>query len=374
MKRHIRTTHERLEMEPIKNVPCELDTCDKLFTSISNMQRHVREVHENPKVYKCTFCEEKFTQKLKMRRHEISKHTGVFPYNCGKCDRGFYQKWQWEKHEETCKVYPCPGCELKFDKWTLFLKHCKESQHSRKYYKCDHCSRMYLKPGELQKHVAAKHLEADNSGGVYKCSYENCQKSYAYERNLRQHIATVHEGKKFKCTQNDCDKEFSSTQNLQKHLSRDHRSVTTKDDEPSSTTKRPLKRKKRKDAGESKVANLAKLSGISVDKDLNKRLKSREQDALEEVTKHLAKEMDISFESEDDIELILLVQAKNTENSNKVLQETEETLKTFKTKGQQDKSEELTELSSQDMDIDSISKEVGQEENNENFSKDLTIQ
>lgn len=337
------------------------------------MQRHVREVHENPKVYKCAYCEEKFTQKLKMRRHEISKHTGVYPFNCSKCSRGFHQKWQWEKHEESCKIYPCPNCELHFDKWTLFLKHCKETQHSRTYYKCEHCSRCYLKPSELQKHVAAKHLDMTEniSGGVYKCSHENCQKSYAYERNLRQHIATAHEDKKFKCSENDCEKEFSSLQNLQKHLNRDHKCKPAKDGNNSGSTKQPaLKRKRRKDAGKSKIANLAKLSGIAVDKDLNKRLKSRDKEALEEVTEHLAQEIDINTDSEDNLQL---KQAQNVENSNEVteqcssqLQETKGILKSLKSKGkcskQQNAVKEVTEQLPEQMDIDSKSGEVAQDE------------
>lgn len=296
-----------------------------MFTSISNMQRHIREVHENPKVYKCQYCEEKFTQKLKMRRHEISKHTGIYPYNCDKCSRGFYQQWQWEKHEETCKVYPCPSCEETFDKWTLFIKHCKETQHSRKYYKCEFCERVYVKPGELQKHVAAKHLEDENSqSGAYKCSYEGCDKSYVYERNLRQHIATTHEGKKFKCSQENCNKEFSSLQNLQKHLKRDHCTDNNKqDEEPCSSTKPSLKRKKRKDAGIPKVSHLAQLSGITVDRDLNKRLKSRELDALEEVTKHLSQEMDINSSSEEDEKCL-----QELKDNKKVNEEEQESKKT----------------------------------------------
>ncbi|XP_023294026.2 transcription factor IIIA [Lucilia cuprina] len=317
LKRHIRSTHERQPEEVIKNVPCEVDTCDKLFTSISNMQRHIREVHENPKVYQCQFCEEKFTQKLKMRRHEISKHTGIYPYNCDKCSRGFYQKWQWEKHEETCKIYPCSNCDETFDKWTLFLKHCKETQHSRKYYKCEYCERAYVKPGELQKHVAAKHLEDENScAGAYKCSYEGCQKSYAYERNLRQHIATTHEGKKFKCSKEDCDKEFSSSQNLQKHLKRDHcpEMAAKQKEQATNSNKTTLKRKQRKDAGMPKVSHLAQLSGITVDKDLNKRLKSRDFEALEEVKKQLSQEMDVDITSEEEEEVVKEIVMEN-ENS-----------------------------------------------------------
>uniref|UniRef100_A0A1I8M7V6 C2H2-type domain-containing protein n=1 Tax=Musca domestica TaxID=7370 RepID=A0A1I8M7V6_MUSDO len=294
LKRHIRTTHERKTDVPNKTIPCEVDTCDKMFTSLTNMHRHIREVHENPKVYKCQFCDMKFSQKLKMRRHEISKHTGIYPYTCEKCSKGFYQKWQWEKHEESCKIYPCLTCHKKFEKWTLFQKHCKETQHSCKYYKCEYCESAYVKPSDLQKHVAAKHIsEGEGQTGEYKCHYEGCDRSYAYERNLRQHITTSHEGKKFECTKIDCDRVFSSLQNLQKHIQRDH--VLNKGKVVKTRKKEGVNvdRKKRKDAGIPKISNLAKLAGINADNELNKRLQNRETEALAEVAEQLTKDQHV---------------------------------------------------------------------------------
>uniref|UniRef100_A0A1A9ZII5 C2H2-type domain-containing protein n=1 Tax=Glossina pallidipes TaxID=7398 RepID=A0A1A9ZII5_GLOPL len=284
LKRHIRNTHERINKEPLKNVLCEVDTCKKLFTSLTNMQRHIREVHENPKVYQCSYCEEKFTQKLKMRRHEISKHTGVYPYNCDKCSKGFYQQWQWAKHEEFCKIYPCPACDVQFDKWSSYLKHCKEKQHGRTHYKCEYCARMYVKPGELQAHVASKHLLADGLnrvGGNFKCGYGGCERSYSYERNLKQHILTAHKGKRFECP--ECKKIFSSIQNLKKHSARGHAKRKIK--------KISVKPKRRKDAGLAKVANLTKLSGLVVSKELNEQLRNREVEAIEMVATTLSQEV-----------------------------------------------------------------------------------
>lgn len=294
LKRHVRSIHQKDKQQCKKNVPCDVDTCCKMFTTLSNMQRHMREVHENPKIYKCLFCEEKFTQKLKMRRHEISKHTRVYPHSCEKCSRGFYQKWQWEKHRERCKVYPCPSCEKIFEKWSSFLKHCRDTQHSRTYYKCEYCERTYSKPVELQKHIMVKHLANENTTKVaYRCHHKGCNKSYAYEKNLRQHIITIHEGKKFKCTNDHCDKEFSSAQNVQKHISRKHSQNPSNFEDLSSFSGATLKRKKRKDAGISKISCLAKLSGVAVDRDLNKRLKCREESALEEMKSYLYRDIDI---------------------------------------------------------------------------------
>lgn len=150
---------------------------------------------------------------------------------------------------------------------------------------CEYCERTYIKPVELQKHAAVKHLADKNcTTGSYVCHHEVCGKSYSYEKNLRQHIITHHEGKKFKCEKDGCGKKFSSAQNLRLHVKRDHSPKPLNNDEISPSSKPSLKRKKRKDAGVPKVSCLAKLSGIMVDGDLNKRLKCRDEGAAQRDT------------------------------------------------------------------------------------------
>nr|XP_014101404.1 zinc finger protein 436 [Bactrocera oleae]XP_014101420.1 zinc finger protein 436 [Bactrocera oleae]XP_036218273.1 zinc finger protein 436 [Bactrocera oleae] len=307
LKRHLRTTHERVG-PPVKNVPCQIPGCLKMFLSETNMYRHIREVHENPKIYPCSFCSEKFTQKLKLRRHEIQTHTGDYPYTCEKCSRGFYQQWEHDRHVPSCKVYICANCNLKFDKWTKYLKHCKEKQHGRKYYQCEQCERVYGKPSELQKHIAAKHMDEEKKMN-FKCP--SCGRSYAYERNLKQHIRIAHGGKRFECEVPGCERVFSSGQNLAKHLERDHSaSVENKSVVPKENKKRNIKgtRKKRKDAGHSIMSNLSKFSGIAVDKNFDKLLREREDLALDIAGDLLTKEQSESEESEDNVPLSQLTQ------------------------------------------------------------------
>uniref|UniRef100_W8BG71 Transcription factor IIIA n=1 Tax=Ceratitis capitata TaxID=7213 RepID=W8BG71_CERCA len=302
LKRHIRTTHERVG-PPEKKIPCQIPGCLKMFQTNTNMQRHIREVHDNPKIYPCSYCSEKFTQKLKMRRHEIQKHTGKYPYTCEKCSRGFYQQWQHDSHVPTCKLYICLDCDSKFDKWTNYIKHCKEKQHGRKYYQCEHCERVYAKPSELKKHIAAKHMDEELKM-VFKC--EICERSYTYERNLKQHINVAHNGKRFECRIEGCERVFSSSQNLAKHLERDQCAMATEKRESNAKKRKKSSgsRKKRKDAGQSIMSSLSKLSGITVDRNLDKLLREREETALDIAGRLLAKDQSESnFESEDDLPL-----------------------------------------------------------------------
>ncbi|XP_017850233.1 transcription factor IIIA isoform X1 [Drosophila busckii] len=310
LKRHLRSTHERPgDGAPQKTVKCQLEECSKMFTSACNMQRHMREAHEAPREYACTHCEAKFRQKMKLRRHEITQHTQAYPYRCKKCARGFYQQWQQESHQRSCKLYSCPACELQFDKWTLYTKHCRETLHGRERHKCKQCERSYDKPSDLSKHVLAKH-SADEKA-AFTCSEPDCGRSYAYERNLRQHMLTTHSGMRFECQAVNCDRCFSSAQNLSKHLLRDHtaKERKSKSKSPSATAaavkeksnlreSTKLTRKRRRDAGKPVRSHLSKLACLVLEKDVDKELRLRQPLALTTVAQELEAELDDSVMEE----------------------------------------------------------------------------
>ncbi|XP_030382220.1 zinc finger protein 782 [Scaptodrosophila lebanonensis] len=294
LKRHLRTTHERPDSAAQKTVKCALEECDKMFTSASNMQRHVREAHEHPREYSCAYCEAKFTQKLKLRRHEITKHTQDYPYRCGKCSRGFYQKWQQESHERSCKLYSCDNCTLKFEKWSQYQRHCRLTQHGRNRHKCGHCDRCYDKPSDLSKHVIAKHSkEGDEMGSAipFVCKEPNCTRAYAYERNLRQHVLTAHVGKRFECQAVNCGRCFSSAQNMAKHLKRDHPNTGQVQKLKEEPPPKKIKRKQRKDAGKPIKSNLSKLSGLVLEKEVDGRVRARDVSILDNVARQLELQM-----------------------------------------------------------------------------------
>lgn len=163
------------------------------------------------------------------------------------------------------------------------MKHCKEKQHGRKYYKCEECPQFFGKPGELRRHIDNKHV-VDEQKLVYKCTAEGCTRFYAYERNLKQHQLTAHSGKRFECTVTDCKRLFSSSQNLQNHMKREHDGGTSSCLITTKVKPETVKqRKKRKDAGQAVMSKLAKLSGLVVDKTTDKLLRTREKLTLDNV-------------------------------------------------------------------------------------------
>ncbi|XP_055911794.1 zinc finger protein 501 [Eupeodes corollae] len=258
LKRHIKTFHEKSPQ--MKNIKCSFDFCDKMFVSNENMEKHIREVHENAKVYRCLHCDEKFTQRIKLRRHEV-KHTGVYPFNCSKCSKGFVQEYFLTRHVCT-KIHKCDRCEATFEKWSALLAHRKEFNHPM-LYKCEQCLKEFKSKFFLEEH---KNSHADDKE-VFKCTYEDCTRFYTYKRNLLQHIRTAHEGKKIPCTFEDCAAIFSDKRALDNHIKVIHQKIQIRN---SKTTKKP--RSKRKDAGKRKQSTLSKLSGVFIEKEIDKQI------------------------------------------------------------------------------------------------------
>ena len=81
LKRHIALVHER-EKKRKKNQPlkikhsrkCFCETCQTNFATLSSKRRHVSDVHEGKKPYKCKFCDYSCARKGVLERHIESVH------------------------------------------------------------------------------------------------------------------------------------------------------------------------------------------------------------------------------------------------------------------------------------------------------------
>ena len=56
------------------------ETCQKTFTHMRNLKRHVKDVHGEKK-FVCEQCGESFTRKVNLERHQ-KRHSGSTPHIC----------------------------------------------------------------------------------------------------------------------------------------------------------------------------------------------------------------------------------------------------------------------------------------------------
>ncbi|EDW69671.2 gastrula zinc finger protein XlCGF46.1 [Drosophila virilis] len=71
--------------------------CSKVCYSSSNLNKHMRTVHERARNYACRYCERAFIQPETRNQHELI-HTGEKPHGCVECGRHFRQKAALRAH------------------------------------------------------------------------------------------------------------------------------------------------------------------------------------------------------------------------------------------------------------------------------------
>ena len=72
---------------------CEL--CRKGFNNDTNFKTHMRG-HEG-KRYKCEYCDKSYSNEINLKYH-LSVHTGQYRLHCSLCGKGFNEKKLYESH------------------------------------------------------------------------------------------------------------------------------------------------------------------------------------------------------------------------------------------------------------------------------------
>lgn len=73
--------------------------CSKVCYSSSNLNKHMRTVHERARNYTCSHCDRTFTQLAICKQHELI-HTGEKPHKCEECGKHFRQKAALRTHHK----------------------------------------------------------------------------------------------------------------------------------------------------------------------------------------------------------------------------------------------------------------------------------
>ncbi|CAL8076941.1 unnamed protein product [Orchesella dallaii] len=164
--------------DPSPPRPCYCTICEKHFTRLHNLERHLRAVHQ-----KCAFCKKQFETVSCLNIH-IIKHIGEKPHFCDICDKEFPTRHGLQNHKRL---------------------HTKQN-----LFKCTKCSKVCTKLENLQVH------RLNHERKSFQCVI--CLKMFASNKNLELHILMHVKEKPFFCS--ECDKEFKEKCALNLHLKR----------------------------------------------------------------------------------------------------------------------------------------------------------
>ena len=145
-----------------QKIGCE--DCGKLFSSISYIEKHKKEVHSKQKDYNCSECKMSFSRKWSLSCH-IRIHKGELPYKCKYCNLKFRtasakNQHKIEKHETDRKpkpVHKCLYCSFTSKSKKYIENIHKRSHTGEKPYQCPSCELKFGRKFVLKHHSKTAH-------------------------------------------------------------------------------------------------------------------------------------------------------------------------------------------------------------------------
>jgi len=87
--------------ELVGETPCPYPGCDKLFSNVGALRRHIKRIHQNNYAFRCGVCGKGFNEKRDFKLH-VDTHSGVKNYKCPHCNRPYSQSGSMHRHARKC--------------------------------------------------------------------------------------------------------------------------------------------------------------------------------------------------------------------------------------------------------------------------------
>ncbi|KAK2588873.1 hypothetical protein KPH14_001738 [Odynerus spinipes] len=193
----------------IKQYTCIL--CNAKFVCKSDVMKHIRCSHTNPRPIQCPKCPKRFKSKFYLTEHD-NVHKGIRPYSCTECGQSYHHKVSLQIHRKSHlppQNLACEYCGKVFPYRTRLLSHIA-SVHlkNRRNFRCRFCYNLYSSLSVLNEHIKTRHAT------TYTC--EICSKTFKVASKYKAHVLQHSNPKPFTC--NICNNRYASKAFLNEHL------------------------------------------------------------------------------------------------------------------------------------------------------------
>ena len=144
-------------------------------------------------------------------QNSLAQADEVFPAEEGEGEDG-----QDSMETSMKQTYTCTICSKTFDRPYRLTRHLNIHDPNRPRVSCHICDRSFTRFDTLENHVKSVH----SNERPFQCQYSTCQKTYATQTALMNHLKVHTNGKPYQCQ--ECDSSFSLLIEYKMHARQKH--------------------------------------------------------------------------------------------------------------------------------------------------------
>ncbi|KAL1460864.1 hypothetical protein WDU94_012803 [Cyamophila willieti] len=183
--------------------------CSAVIQDFRGLKAHLQ-IHSGDREYVCPLCKKLFFRKTNLDNHIKSVHQKIREYKCPECGRGFFNSSNLIPHmriHSGVKKFVCDVCGESFTHWGSLKQH--SYLHGEAKFDCRYCGKSYKNPKSLASHVRNVHTEFPKS----VCDV--CGKEFKKKKLLTEHMAVHTSDRPFECDL--CPSAFKTKKHLRQH-------------------------------------------------------------------------------------------------------------------------------------------------------------
>ncbi|XP_059083174.1 zinc finger autosomal protein-like isoform X2 [Tigriopus californicus] len=227
----IHTGHGRPPPPDYEEFECPRPKCQFIFSTSSERDEHVAEVHKPPARVTCDVCQKTFARKYELQIHVKTIHLNIKDNVCPEigCNYRTAEKGKIKKHLEQkhwgVKNFKCRQCEYKSTSGSSLRNHVKAVHLKLREFKCEYCEYRGAQKNQVQRHMEAIHLNLRQ----YQCP--ECDYRANHESTVKTHIKNRHQVVRDHLCPH-CGYGTTNKTQLEQHIEKKHRNPKRRKTKP----------------------------------------------------------------------------------------------------------------------------------------------